>query len=177
MTAKLYGQVLYSLARQERLEGELLRQMQSLNEAFQKTPDFMRLLASCDLSMERRRSLLDECFGGKLHPYLLNFLKILTEEGLIGIFSECCSYAERCYCADQNIEIATAYTAVPLKPEQLCRLKEKLEQITGKTVRIENRIDPNCLGGVRLCYDGKQLDGTVRGHLSAIGKQLKTTVL
>ena len=33
------------------------------------------------------------------------------------------------------------------------------------------------LGGLRLSYDGKQVDGTVKNRLDAIGKLLKNTVL
>jgi hypothetical protein len=33
------------------------------------------------------------------------------------------------------------------------------------------------LGGLRLTYDGMQVDGTVRSRMDAIGKLLKNTVL
>ena len=39
------------------------------------------------------------------------------------------------------------------------------------------RVDPSCLGGVRLEFDGKQLDDTVEHRLAAIGSVLKSTVL
>ena len=39
------------------------------------------------------------------------------------------------------------------------------------------KVDPAVLGGIRLNYDGMQVDGTVQGRLDAIGRQLKNTVL
>ena len=57
------------------------------------------------------------------------------------------------------------------------RLQEKLQQVTGKTVQLQNRVDPDCLGGVRLDFDGKSVDGTVKNRLDAIGNMLKNTVL
>ena len=57
------------------------------------------------------------------------------------------------------------------------RLKEKLEALTGKTVDLHSRIDPSCLGGVRLDYDGKRVDDTVAHRLDAIRTLLKNTVL
>ena len=51
------------------------------------------------------------------------------------------------------------------------------EKLTDKTVELTNRIDPACLGGVRLDYDGKRVDGTVRSRLDAIHNMLKNTVL
>ena len=48
---------------------------------------------------------------------------------------------------------------------------------TGKTIELDCRIDPETLGGVRLDFDGKQVDGTVRRRLEDIRGLLKNTVL
>ena len=56
-------------------------------------------------------------------------------------------------------------------------LSEKLARITGKTIELENRVDPACLGGVRLDYDGMRVDDTVSHRLETIGNLLKNTVL
>ena len=49
--------------------------------------------------------------------------------------------------------------------------------ITGKTILLRNRINPACLGGVRLDYDGQRLDGTVKNRLDRLGELLNNTVL
>ena len=49
--------------------------------------------------------------------------------------------------------------------------------ITGKTIELTNRVDPDVLGGIRLDYDGKRLDDTVSHRLEAIRSMLNTTVL
>ena len=61
--------------------------------------------------------------------------------------------------------------------DQIARLTEKLGKLTGKTIDLSCRIDPAVLGGVRLDYDGKRVDGTVQGRLDAVDKLLKNTVL
>ena len=71
----------------------------------------------------------------------------------------------------------TAVTAVPMTEAQQKRLTAKLEALTGKTVELHSRIDPSCLGGVRLDYDGKRLDDTVAHRLDAVRTLLKNTVL
>ena len=53
----------------------------------------------------------------------------------------------------------------------------RVETITGKSVELENRVDPAVMGGVRLDYDGKRVDGTVKNRLESIGGMLKNTVL
>ena len=68
-------------------------------------------------------------------------------------------------------------TAVALSDDQSRRLTEKLGNLTGKTIELTNRVDPACMGGVRLNYDGKQLDDTVAHRLDAIRGLLRSTVL
>lgn len=175
--AQQYGQALYELARDEGIGKTVLEQSQTLVQAFRDEPDFLRLLASVNLSKQERCAVLDDSFREKVHPYLLNFLKILTQEGMIRRFPDCCKHFEGCYYADNGILPVVAYTAQMLTPAQIKLLTGKMESITGKTVLLKNHIDPNCLGGVRLCYDGKQIDGTVKNRLDAVGKLLKNTVL
>ena len=78
---------------------------------------------------------------------------------------------------DNGILPVTAITAVSLNPAQVEKLTAKLCQITGKQVKLHNRVDPEVLGGVRLDYDGKQLDDTVSHRLDAVRSLLKNTVL
>ena len=54
---------------------------------------------------------------------------------------------------------------------------EKTLIASGKTIELDCRIDPETLGGVRLDFDGKQVDGTVRRRLEDIRGLLKNTVL
>ena len=61
--------------------------------------------------------------------------------------------------------------------QQAAKLSNKLAAITGKTIELQNRVDPGCLGGVRLDYDGKRVDGTVASRLDAVRSLLKNTVL
>jgi F-type H+-transporting ATPase subunit delta len=81
------------------------------------------------------------------------------------------------YNRDNGIVPVTAYTAIPLTEELRWKLTDKLSTVTGKTIELECRIDPETLGGVRLDFDGRQIDGTVRRRLEDIRGILKNTVL
>lgn len=175
--ANTYAQALYSLAKDEGMEKQILDEMDCLQQAFLQEPAFLRLLGAPNLSKEERCGILDESFRGHIRQYLLNFMKILTEKGYVRHFGDCCkAYRDR-YNADNGILPVKAVTAVPLSAEQTAKLAQKLSRITGKTIELTNRIDPDCLGGVRLDYDGKRVDGTVQNRLDSIRSLLKNTVL
>ena len=173
----VYGLALYDLAKSEGLTEQILQELSVLRQSFEEEPDFLKLLHTPALSKQERCDILDASFRGKLQPYLLNFLKILTEKGYIHHFSHCCDAYRDQYNRDHGILPVTAVTAVPMTDAQQKRLNEKLEALTGKTVELHSRIDPSCLGGVRLDYDGKRVDDTVSHRLDAVRTLLKNTVL
>jgi len=173
----VYGEALYSLALEEALSKQILEEISVLEQSFHAEPDFIRLLSTPNLSVQERCKILDDSFRGNVHPYVLNFLKILTEKGYMRHFFDCCKAYEESYNRDNGILPVTAITAVSLNPAQVEKLTAKLCQITGKQVTLHNRVDPEVLGGVRLDYDGKRLDDTVSHRLDAVRSLLRNTVL
>lgn len=173
----VYGEALYALAAEENRSSEILRQLQALQQSFAAEPAFLQLLSSPALSKQERCAVLDTSFQGKLDVFVLNFLKLLTEKGYIRRFSDCCRAYEEKYNLENNILPVTAVTAAPLSEEQSQRLTEKLAAMTGKTIALINRVDPGCLGGIRLDYDGKRLDDTVTHRLEKIRRHLKNTAV
>ncbi len=175
--ATVYAQALYSLTKDENCSEAVLQELAVLNESFENEPKFLHLLSAPNLSKEERCGILDQSFRGKVHPYVLNFLKILTEKGYMRRFSDCCKAFRQLYNEDHGILEVFAYTAIPLTEDQKERLSQKLQAVTGKTIDLYNRVDPGCLGGVRLDYDGKRVDDTVEHRLNSISALLKNTVL
>ena len=173
----VYGESLYELAKDENLTKLIGEQLAVLQTSFQQEPDFIRLLSSPNLTKAERCQILDDSFRGKVHPYLLNFMKILTEKGYMRYFSDCCDAYTQHFDQDNGILRVTAVTAVALSPEQEDKLTQKLSRTTGREIVLRNRINPAVLGGIRLDYDGQRLDDTVSHRMGAIRDLLNKTVL
>lgn len=176
-TAKYYGGALYDLAKEDGLEAKILEELQVLDGCFGSESDYVKLLATASVPKQERREILERDFGGKLQPYVLNFLMLLTERGYIREFHGCAEVFRHRYNEDAGILEAVAVTAIPLPRELREKLLKKLADTTGKKIDLCERIDPSVLGGIRLEMDGQQLDGTVRHRLNDIRKILGDTVL
>lgn len=168
-----YAQALYSLADEETVTGDILQQLEALDASFAQEPDFLRLLSTPNLSKAERCQLLDDSFRGKVHPYVLNFLKLLTQKGYARQFDDCVRQYRGIYNEKHGIVSVVATTAIAMTQAQKEKLQAKLETVTGKTVQLQTRVEPACVGGVRLDYDGKRIDGTVKNRLDAMKERLK----
>ncbi len=176
-TAKLYGGSLYELAAAENLDGQILDELEGLAKLMKANPDWLRLLSTPSLPKKERCGLLDEALRGQVHPYLLNFTKILCENGTLRQLDGCAQAYRVRYNSDHGILEATAHAATALTDEQTAKLKAKLEQITGKQVDLRVKTDPSVLGGIRLDMEGVQLDGTVQNRLAALRGQINAVTL
>lgn len=174
-SAAIYAKSLYSLAVEENIATQILNEMDTVCSILDAEPEFVMLLASSGVSKEERTGMLDTCLRGKVQPYLLNFLKLITERGMIRLFEECCAAYRKLYNADMGILPVSVVSAVPLDEEQKGRLKEKLNNLTGKNVQLCCTVDPKCIGGIRVDYDDQQIDGTVAKRLSSMAEVLKNT--
>ena len=176
-TAKMYGGSLYDLAAEEGLETRILGELDEVQQLLKQNPDYLRLLSTPSIPKKERCGLLDEALRGQVHLYVLNFLKILCEKGTLRELPGCARAYRVRYNQAHGILEAAATTAVAMTEQQVKSLHEKLEKLTGKTIELDCRIDPGTLGGVRLDFDGRQVDGTVRRRLEDIRSILKNTVL
>ncbi len=88
-TARTYGAALYELARDEGLSGDIFAQLQMTAGLLRENPDYMRLLSLPSVPKAERCAALDKSFGGRVHEYLLSFMKLLVERGSVGELYGC----------------------------------------------------------------------------------------
>ncbi len=176
-TAMTYGGALYDLARAEALEAQILAELRMLTGLFRENPDYGRLLAEPSIETAQRTQLLDEACRDQVHPYTLNFLKILCENGTISQLADCTEAFRSRYNHDYGIMDVCAVSAAPLSQAQITRLREALQTRCGKQVELSVRVDESLLGGIRLELPDRQLDGSVQSHLSQIQQLLAGSTL
>ena len=176
-TARIYGGSLYDLATEENLTDTLMEQTQQVRRLFWENPDYLRLLSEPSIPLAERTGLIEEAFGKDAQRYLVNFIKLLCERGLLREFAGCCEVFEERYNADHGIAKALVTSAVPLSEPQKTALKEKLEKISGRKVQLVEKTDPGVIAGVRVEMEGKQLDGTAAGRMAGISRRLEETIV
>ena len=131
-TAELYGGSFYDLAAEEKQEKDILEEMQGIGTLLRENPKYAAFLSEPSLPKEKRLELLDQAFRGEIKPYLLNFLKLITERGLLFQYASMCRAFERRYNEAHNIAVALVRTAAALDESEKIKLREALEKQSGK---------------------------------------------
>lgn len=166
--AREYAGGLYELTEEEQLSAEVLSQMQELLKCFREEPAFLKLLGNMSLSKQERVAIVDNALRGQIHPYLLNFVKILLERGALEEYAGCVSAFRTLYHDGHGFVDAQVTTSAPLTDDQRVKLMERLAQMTGSQIVLSEKVDPAVMGGVLLEMNGRRYDNTVRHRLEAI---------
>ena len=173
-TARMYGGSLYDLAAEEGLESRILEELDAAAALLRDDPEYLHLLSIPSIPKKERCGLLDQALRGQVHPYVLNFLKILCEKGTLRELSGCARAYRVRYNQAHGILEAVAVSAVPMTEQQTARLHEKLEAVTGRQIDLKTKVDPAVLGGIRLDLEGTELDGTVKNRLASLRRSIAT---
>lgn len=169
--AREYGGALFALAVDEGLEATLLPETETVREALLTHADYIKLLASPELSVGERESIVAEAFAGA-HPYLGNFLRMMVARGYARELADALLEYRGLYNKRLGIETAVIRSAVELSAKEKERLTAALSRRAGKEVIPEYKVEPQLLGGLRVEMGGVLYDGTVRHRLDGLRESL-----
>lgn len=170
--ANNYSHALYELALEESATEEFLSQLNMISSIFDENDEYVKILNCPVIDIEERFKILDEAFNHKIHNYILNFMKVLMENNNLLCFTKCVDAFLEHYDKDNNIERVVAITAVPISEELKEKLIRKTEKFTGKTIILTNSVQPDCMGGVILRFNDRQIDGSVKTHLENMKQKI-----
>ena len=167
-----YGEALYELARDEELRPQLHTELAQIDRCLKEQPEFIRLIASRALDRETRLRILQETFGGRAHPYVLNFMKLLVEKERFDVLPMCCQWFHQRYNEDYGIVEARVTYAVALSDADRAALIARLEQISNRKVELICALDRGLIGGLRVEMEGKRYDNTIQDRLGRLKRSL-----
>lgn len=174
--ANEYGRALFLITEEDAVTDKVLADVKTAERIFLSNPDYVKLLNSPALPKEERVRLCDGAFSS-LDERLCNLIKILTEIKGVHLFPKVAAEYYSLYDESRGIVRVQAVSAVPLTDSQKARIEEKLSGSLNKTAVVTNIVDPTILGGMKLRYMGRQLDGSVRTRLDKFEEALKNTVI
>ena len=146
--------------------------LQTVSDLFETYPDYLKVLTTPSIGLPDKQKTVRAVFEGRVHPYLLNFLLLLTEKRRIGLIHEMAEAYRDLYYLEAGICAVTAVTAIPLDEEQMEKLKNKMAGVTGKQIVLKNQVDPSVLGGVLVRVENKQIDDTIKNRLNELTTRL-----
>ncbi len=150
-----------------------LRQLQNFQLLLKDQPDARRLLENPTVSADRRKRLVKEIAAASGYDQrVANFIDILVDRNRLQLMDEITTAYQKLLDERLGVVRAIVRAAHPLDAAQQKELVTKLENVTGKQVRMEMALDPSLIGGVVAQVGSTIYDGSVRQQLKAFKSRL-----
>ncbi len=130
-------------------------------------------VADPNLSDAKAAGLFIAILAGRLSGEAENFLRVLAENGRLGLLPEIAAQFEALKNAREGVLEAEVHSALELSSAQLADLVQRLEKKTGRKVKAKLEIDKELIAGVRIVLGDKVIDGSARAQLGALETALK----
>jgi F-type H+-transporting ATPase subunit delta len=111
--------------------------------------------------------------SGKLTAEADNFLRVLAENGRLGLLPEIRAQFEALKNEREGVLEAEVHSAFELSDAQLADLVQRLEKKTGRKVKAKLEIQKDLIAGVRIVLGDKVIDASARAQLGALETALK----
>jgi len=172
VAANRYATALIDVLERDQAE-EGFQQLQSFAALLKEQPDSRRFLQNPAMAGERRTRVLNEIIAALgLNRRIGSFISILANRNRLPILEEILVEYQRLMDKRLGIVRARVTSARPLDFAQQQDVARKLQEITGKQVRMEVAIDPALIGGVVAQVGSTIYDGSVRQQLQAFKNRL-----
>jgi F-type H+-transporting ATPase subunit delta len=170
--ARRYATALYQVSTEDATGDEIARELAEMATAASEDADVRRFLSHPLVPREEKSAFLARAFP-ETSERMRNFLHLLIHnrrEGYLQLiyreFIDIQAEAEGVI----QVDVSTAHA---LSDEDKTRLSERLETALHHPVRLNERVEEDLIGGLRVETDGHVLDATIRSRLDRLQRELE----
>jgi F-type H+-transporting ATPase subunit delta len=172
MVAKRYAVALLNIAKETGSLDVFKEELRVVKEVVQYNPEFKAVLNSSKLSLDKKKEILKASFAS-VNVYVLNTLLILIdrhrEDQIVDVANEFLELAND----EMGVAEADVYSTRELTEAEREAISTVFAAKVGKkSLIIENIVDSNLLGGIRLRIGNRIYDGSLRGKLDRLERKL-----
>jgi F-type H+-transporting ATPase subunit delta len=143
-----------------------------LSTLVRESAEFRAFLENPTIAMERKLIMAKALFGDRLSSLMSHFLDILIRKYREALLPEILESVLALLDEKEGRAVAEISSAVELNDDQRMGLTAKLEALTGKTISLDMRVDPDVGSGFVARVGEKVYDASLTAQLSRMHRQL-----
>lgn len=134
----------------------------------EKSKDLRVLLASPVVNSTKKLTILNRIFGGKIGELSLKFVELITKKGREKALMDIAYAFEQLYLKHMNILKAEILSVDGISEEVRNKVKSIVRETFAKEVILEEKVDPELIGGIVLTVGDKQVDASIKAQLDKL---------
>jgi F-type H+-transporting ATPase subunit delta len=170
--ANRYSKALFELALENNIVEEVRSDLEMIHKVCSDNPDFAQLLNNPLIEEKTRSAIFKELFEVNVNPLCYRFLQLLSRKRRSGFLLEMIDkYLERVL-DHQGVLSCLLISSQQVEVDQVDKIKNRIEEMTAKTVVFRYRIDPSVIGGFIVKIKDTVIDLSIKTQLEKMRTQL-----
>jgi len=169
--AKRYAQAIFSLGK-ERNTLDAWQSDLTLLSSLVENGQVAIYLTNPSVTPDKKLATLESALGASVQPETRNLAKLLIERNRTELIPEIKELVDAQVREDRGIIIADVTTAERLNEAEQELVRAKLHDLTGQTIQLATRVDPEIIGGIIIRIGDQVIDGSVRNKLEKMRSRL-----
>jgi F-type H+-transporting ATPase subunit delta len=172
--ARPYASALFDLAESENQLASVETALSDVSRLIGESADFARFLRSPVITGDTKATALDALLAkAGVNPLVGNFLRLVARNGRLFALDAIISGFRELAAKARGEVTAEVTSAAPLSAEQAGSLAETLKGRIGKTVTLNQFVDPSLIGGLQVKVGSQMIDSSLKTKLAAMKIAMK----
>ncbi len=164
-----YAQAIYEIAKESNQTNDYLDLAIALIDAGNHNPELFDYLASGSVALNEKSVLIKDITQG--NEFFSNWLLILLESGKGRYLREYINEYINIYNEENGISNGYVWTTEPIDQSVISKFEELLSKKLDKEIKLQNKINKEIIGGVKLEVGDNVWDNTIKNKLLQLLKE------
>jgi F-type H+-transporting ATPase subunit delta len=166
-----YAKSILSFSEENNTSKKVALDMQKLSDLMQVNSDLQTALENPLIANEKKLMILNGLFPDTSESTKKLF-SLMADNNRLAILAQSCYHFLELYAISNKITKATVTSVSPLSSDLKDIVYKKTKTFSKGELKIENKIDPNIIGGFILKIGDMQLDASITSQLKTIKTKL-----
>ncbi len=172
--ARPYASALFDLAQSENQLASVETGLSDISRLIGESDDFSRFLGSPVITGDVKAQAIEAILGkAKTNQLLANFVRLVAQKGRLFALPQIIVAFRALAAAARGEVTADVTSAVALSSDQVSALAETLRAKVGKTVTLNQFVDPALIGGLQVKLGSQLIDSSLKSKLTAMKIAMK----
>ena len=169
--ARVYSEALFEATKQGGKVDLIREQLGTLSDALEQNRDLSVFFFSPYFSSREKKEGLERVLEGA-DPMFVNLLKVLIDNHRMPVIFRIRRQFEVLWQEENRLLPVEVTSAVTLDDDVAMRIRERIEQQTGRRVELTRRVDDGIIGGLIVRVSNMILDASIRNQLERLRRRV-----